>query len=1281
MHWCETVQHGRAQRPGAHEVSFFFSSAYVVGGRCALCDRPRVGRSVVQSAREAGRRHRLRCTVGIGKVGRCELGVVKHVSSRVQVRLWHRSGNVGLYLVVGCKLEKEFRGQSWDWKIGCRVGEARKPGPYMVGGASSSGAGEPSSRVKERNDCSGHNVAVAERSNDEAWWDVCGMSVQESCAMLNDVVGQGAASLPVPEDLASMWDEVDANIQKNRMKESGRQRPSGGGGGLRNISASQRQYVVDEAYDDLCRWLDDEQGMPQDPGEMVDELLRAEDMKWDDWGVLEDGKGGGRTELAGETSEFVAAERFMGFREGYVFKKDDRGLGYHRDDLKFAYGARSYAQANAVHTQEPLPQSVRDCALVVIRLAEQLGLETKSAATLAVEEAIAGQGRGGKGKGKFWGSYTKDHDGDIGYVEGQKRRRKGRRGNRGAGEWLLQGEVAPFSGGFKEDGLWAFDQVNPNSGNGMTKYLQVTAADVVCGQEMKRFEGQPCIALENEARRRGWAMSVQACGVGKCGGPSAGTAVAVKSHLGLANVPGLAFRGPLQHRMSVKWMGSIAKGGLFVGSIYLHSGEGLSANNLRLLEEAAGVLMALPGPWVLAGDFQVDPGRLVESGFPRLAKGVVIAPSQPTCMGNTIDYFVIAEGLRGSVHSVRVLSQSPFEPHSPVRLLLKAGLRRQNVRIQRKPFGVPPNFPSGCLNSYEGEWFGVQAGGGDLGTVGGGNGNGDGSLVGCRGRGEEADVRYARWLAAAERVWLDLATTQDRRTAETFREKAQRRDGVQEGDEDKWSTRVGGPKYIWVTAAGPPAVNAPSANKITLAWNAVLRHLKGIAAAAGGQAKSAKGAREIWRHSWRCRRSLVYMMLHRTEDCEMQDVQLWLRNMVCSEDWVRREVLGYIALVATEFTKAQDKLNARIHSEWMAWLTGGLVQGLGRQHQFLRTPEGWAPSAIGRPRHLLDKDAKESKDMADRELRLMLDGLGTEAAPLGQQAEAECQADEWGGHWGEGLDIATSVMHGGSPENEMSKITVTRLEQAVKSFPARTGLGWDAVHPRAIARLPHSLKVGLVGIFEDAEQNGRWPVQSDEVVVTLLPKPVGGFRPINLFGMLQRVWTRLRREDARAWEKKHDRAYLYAGKGRSANNVAWVMAARAELAASKKIEYAQVQLDLVKAFEFVRHDKLYEGAASLGYLARMLELSTAAYTTTRRVKVAGAVSRGVRPRRGIGAGSGLATVELKLLIIPIMDQLIIQYVGIILTVYIDDTTIEVVWGRSKGPRGHCGSYSGGVRGL
>ncbi len=61
------------------------------------------------------------------------------------------------------------------------------------------------------------------------------------------------------------------------------------------------------------------------------------------------------------------------------------------------------------------------------------------------------------------------------------------------------------------------------------------------------------------------------------------------------------------------------------------------------------------------------------------------------------------------------------------------------------------------------------------------------------------------------------------------------------------------------------------------------------------------------------------------------------------------------------------------------------------------------------------------------------------------------------------------------------------------------------------------------------EATGKWPEAVAFVVVVLLPKPDGGFRPIALLRLLPRIWVRARREVATEWERLHKRPYLYAG--------------------------------------------------------------------------------------------------------------------------------------------------------
>ena len=222
--------------------------------------------------------------------------------------------------------------------------------------------------------------------------------------------------------------------------------------------------------------------------------------------------------------------------------------------------------------------------------------------------------------------------------------------------------------------------------------------------------------------------------------------------------------------------------------------------------------------------------------------------------------------------------------------------------------------------------------------------------MGGAGSGDDVDLIFARCMAAAERVWEDLVVEKDRMTMAMWRSKAMNREEGGEVEKDTWSTRGRGARFVWVTAAGMPATNAPLANKATVTWTAIVRYLKGVAAASGVVGRVRKVDRECWRHSCNCRNRLRHIALRREEDGEVQRIQEWLKAMFLSDQWVEGKVVGYVAEAVRYLGVVQTSLNSRMHEDWMRWLVDGPAGGIGRQHRFLRTPQGWTPSSLGRKR-------------------------------------------------------------------------------------------------------------------------------------------------------------------------------------------------------------------------------------------------------------------------------------------------------------------------------------------
>ena len=79
------------------------------------------------------------------------------------------------------------------------------------------------------------------------------------------------------------------------------------------------------------------------------------------------------------------------------------------------------------------------------------------------------------------------------------------------------------------------------------------------------------------------------------------------------------------------------------------------------------------------------------------------------------------------------------------------------------------------------------------------------------------------------------------------------------------------------------------------------------------------------------------------------------------------------------------------------------------------------------------------------------------------------------------------------------------------TFPSGSGLGWDGIHPKALDRLDDATIQLLIDLLGICERLGKWPMAIQLVIVVLLPKTDGGWRPIGLLPVLPRIWMRVRR--------------------------------------------------------------------------------------------------------------------------------------------------------------------------
>ena len=95
------------------------------------------------------------------------------------------------------------------------------------------------------------------------------------------------------------------------------------------------------------------------------------------------------------------------------------------------------------------------------------------------------------------------------------------------------------------------------------------------------------------------------------------------------------------------------------------------------------------------------------------------------------------------------------------------------------------------------------------------------------------------------------------------------------------------------------------------------------------------------------------------------------------------------------------------------------------------------------------------------------------------------------------------------------------------------------------------------------------------VLVALIPKQVGGDRPIGLLQGTARLWYRARRPLLKAWESSAaSGAHFSASSGRSCLDSVWRRAFRAEAGQASSENVLTIFTDLRKCYEHVKHSDL-----------------------------------------------------------------------------------------------------------
>ena len=111
-------------------------------------------------------------------------------------------------------------------------------------------------------------------------------------------------------------------------------------------------------------------------------------------------------------------------------------------------------------------------------------------------------------------------------------------------------------------------------------------------------------------------------------------------------------------------------------------------------------------------------------------------------------------------------------------------------------------------------------------------------------------------------------------------------------------------------------------------------------------------------------------------------------------------------------------------------------------------------------------------------------------APRSGPSPANVERARWGAQWA--ADSEPDDLQWPEYMAPLSPVSLRIFREVLFSFPAGTGLGWDAVHPRALLRLDDDFLSQWLLLLERCEREGRWPTSVGVVVVVLIPNLKGG---------------------------------------------------------------------------------------------------------------------------------------------------------------------------------------------
>ena len=327
-------------------------------------------------------------------------------------------------------------------------------------------------------------------------------------------------------------------------------------------------------------------------------------------------------------------------------------------------------------------------------------------------------------------------------------------------------------------------------------------------------------------------------------------------------------------------------------------------------------------------------------------------------------------------------------------------------------------------------------------------------------------------------------------------------------------------RFVWASAAGPTATPWAGDTKISSVWRGLAKRVDETAVLLARPVLHDAHAKVVKSHQ--VAMTNVTARFPKSQRASLEEQAL--KFSVAFDNAVGAQSICWLKSLAALAMKKADAIEQKVaacrRQHWKDII--GVTQAIGIKKSkptkaafhFVRGTEGWTPSPIADTRFEADvpRDPDDPPDLPDacddsflhNEISAFVpDGNGALIAPLSDQGNVEKQADTWAELW---QTSHTYVQPAFRITSEFfTDFLPLAILEAAMTFPADTGLGHDNVSPRAFARLSYNALSALAALYLAFERYGAWADLLNLVLIVLLPKGEGGYRPIGLFPTVIRI--------------------------------------------------------------------------------------------------------------------------------------------------------------------------------